>query len=444
MKRRTFNQLLRQLALAQIVLPPVLQACGREEEIFVPYDGHIAIIGAGAAGLYAADLLLSKGYSCSVYEASNRIGGRLAKNESFADFSIDLGAQWLHGKKNLLGDLIQQTNTVIQEDDSEIWFWHGQQLRQSLPKDLFGLFERENQLPDISFQDFATQNGFDASYRYLVEAIAGDSGASGDNISAYWKIKEEENWSSGDQDYKFARTYFDLIHDHLAPSVLPYLQLETPITEVDYSGEEIQLTAANGARFTADKVILTVPISILKAGMIQFTPALSETQSQAFQKIGMEAGMKVFLKFSQSFYKENLLGGQICAGYIDERAGKMGNDHVLLAFVMGQQARDLAARGSDTAIIQALLGELDQIYDGQASRYFQQGLVKNWAAEPYIQGAYSYSTIGMGNARKEAARSVGNKIYFAGEAMNTNGHHQTVFGAAETGKTAVEKLLKEI
>ena len=111
---------------------------------------------------------------------------------------------------------------------------------------------------------------------------------------------------------------------------------------------------------------------------------------------------------------------------------------------MGQQARDLAARGSDTAIIQALLGELDQMYAGQASRYFQQGLVKNWAAEPYIQGAYSYSTIGIGNARKEAARSVGNKIYFAGEAMNTNGHHQTVFGAAETGKTAVEKLLKEI
>lgn len=444
MNRRDFNNLLKQYALSQIILGPLLQGCSQEEELFVPYNGKIAIIGAGVAGLYAANLLLSQGYCCKVYEASNRIGGRLGKDENFADFPIDLGAQWLHGKRNLLGDLIQQTNTTIQLDDSDIEFWYGQRIRQQLPKDLFSLFEQENQLPDISFQDFATQNGFDASYRYLVEAIAGDSGASGDKISAYWKIKEEENWSSGNQDYKFARTYFDLINDHIAPPVLPHLQLETPITEINYSGEEIQLTAANGERITADKVILTVPIPILKAGMIKFTPALSDIQSQAFQKIGMEAGMKVFLKFSQSFYKENLLGGQICASYADERVGKTGNDHVLLAFVMGQQARDLAARGSDTAIIQALLGELDQMYAGQASRYFQQGLVKNWAAEPYIQGAYSYSTIGIGNARKEAARSVGNKIYFAGEAMNTNGHHQTVFGAAETGKTAVEKLLKEI
>jgi lysine-specific histone demethylase 1B len=50
----------------------------------------------------------------------------------------------------------------------------------------------------------------------------------------------------------------------------------------------------------------------------------------------------------------------------------------------------------------------------------------------------------MGDARKVAAQSVDQKIYFAGEAMNINGHHQTVHGAVESGYMAVVNLLKDI
>jgi len=38
---------------------------------------RIAIVGAGIAGLTAALTLQDAGLSCSVYEASNRIGGRM-------------------------------------------------------------------------------------------------------------------------------------------------------------------------------------------------------------------------------------------------------------------------------------------------------------------------------------------------------------------------------
>src|SRR5207248_11089767 len=38
---------------------------------------HIAIVGAGIAGLNAALTLQDAGLSCSIYEASNRIGGRM-------------------------------------------------------------------------------------------------------------------------------------------------------------------------------------------------------------------------------------------------------------------------------------------------------------------------------------------------------------------------------
>lgn len=445
MKRRLFNRLIPQFALSQVLLTSLLQSCREEEEeVFVPFDGEIVIIGAGIAGLYTANILISQGYRCTVLEASNSIGGRLQKDENFADFPIDLGAQWLHGKNNILGDIIEKTKTPIHLDNSEEWLWFDQKIQQDLPKDLFELFRRDNDIPDISFQNFATQNGFDNTYSNLVEAIAGDSGASGDKISAYWKIKEEENWSSGDEDYKFQETYFDLIVDNFGSQIAPYLKLNTPIKTIDYSAEKIRLTAVDGSIFSADKVIVTAPISILKSGMIGFIPDLPEPKLQAFQKIGMEEGMKVFLKFTQPFYKENLLGGQLCGAYIDERIGKNGNDNVLMAFLMGKQARELSAMGDESIIIQALLAELDLMYNGQASIYFQQGLVKNWGDEPYIKGAYSYSTVGIGDARHQASSPVDKKLYFAGEAMNTDGHHQTVFGAAETGKKAIEQLFKDL
>ncbi|WP_396129170.1 NAD(P)-binding protein [Exiguobacterium mexicanum] len=49
----------------------------------------IAIIGAGVSGLYAAPLLTEKGYDVPVFEARNRIGGRVLSHNGF-----DLGPTW--------------------------------------------------------------------------------------------------------------------------------------------------------------------------------------------------------------------------------------------------------------------------------------------------------------------------------------------------------------
>jgi lysine-specific histone demethylase 1B len=111
---------------------------------------------------------------------------------------------------------------------------------------------------------------------------------------------------------------------------------------------------------------------------------------------------------------------------------------------MGEQAEYLSALGSDSAITNALLQELDSMYNGQASATFVSSYVQNWTNNPFIKGAYSYSTIGMGDARKIAAQAISEKVYFAGEAMNLNGHHQTVHGAVETGYREVINLLKDV
>jgi monoamine oxidase len=444
MDRRNFLKQSSLLSIGGLLIPSTFVSACRKETLFedLKFEGKIIIIGAGVSGLYAGYILQSKGIDFQIIEANANYGGRLGKLSGFANYPIDLGAQWLHGKNNIAGELIQKSNTKITLDDSSTKYWFNNQLVSSLPKETH-IFEGED-LPDISYKEYAIQQGLGDEYKYIVENIAGDQGASASQLSVYYNNLEEENWNSGEEDYKFQETYFDFIDKQIASPIKSKISLNTIVSKIDYSKEDILITDSNNNTLTADKVIITVPISILKSKDIEFIPSLPSEKTTAFSKIGMGAGIKVFLKFSHKFFDQNIIGGTVCAAYADDSIGKAQDDNILLAFIMGEQAEHLTALGSDQAITTALLQELDLMYSGQASASFIASHVQNWTTQPFIKGAYSFSTIGMGESRKIAANSIDKKIYFAGEAMNLNGHHQTVQGAIETGYREVIHLLRDL
>ena len=444
MDRRHFIKQSTLLSIGGLLIPSTFLSTCRKENLFedINYDGKVIIIGAGAAGLYAAYILKSKGINFQILEASSKYGGRLGKLTGFANFPIDTGAQWLHGKNSILGDLITKSNTTITLDDSETKYWFNNQLVNSLPQNT-DIFEGDN-LPDISYKDYALQKGLGNEYKYIVENIAGDQGAAASRLSVFGNNQDEENWISGDDDFKFQETFFDLFDKQIASEVKDKILLNTIVSKIDYSQSEIIITASNNRLFNADKVIITVPIPILKSGDIEFIPALQNEKTNTFSKIGMDAGMKVFLKFNNKFFDQNIIGGAICAAYADDSIGKAQSDNILLAFIMGDQAAYLTALANDTAITNALLQELDLMYNGQATTSFIASHVENWTTNPFVKGAYSYSTVGMGDARKIATQAISKKLYFAGEAMNINGHHQTVHGAVETGYREVMNILNDI
>ena len=86
------------------------------------------------------------------------------------------------------------------------------------------------------------------------------------------------------------------------------------------------------------------------------------------------------------------------------------------------------------------MADLDTMFHGLASQNFLDCRIINFTKKTFIGGAYSFSTKGMGNAREIAAESVNKKLFFAGEAMNLNGNHQTVHGALESSKIAVKAM----
>ena len=424
---------------------PNAAASSTTKKLESKFKGKVIVIGAGAAGLYAAYTLKKANVDFMILEASATHGGRLRKNETFAKFPIDLGAQWIEGEKSLTKKIADDNKVVTIIDNYAIpHIWFKNQFVNRFPPEFIeflSILEEGDyeSLSDISFTKFALQEGYSQDIINLIEWIASEAGTSASRLSMKERVRNEEKWTAGENEFAFEKTYFDLINDHVASFVKDKILYNVMVKKIDYSKSIVEVTDQKGTVYTANKVIITVPITILKDGDIKFVPALPQKKVQAFKRIGMDKGMKVFLKFNKKFYKGNIIGGIKSVEYYDVAYGKKAKEPVLMAFVMGEKAERLSQLGKDAT--KELLAELDRMFGGKASASFVDAYIQDWGKEPFIRGAYSYETVGIGNAREIGAEPVDKKLYFAGEAFNTNGHSATVQGACETGYNQVTNIL---
>ena len=58
------------------------------------------------------------------------------------------------------------------------------------------------------------------------------------------------------------------------------------MTEVHYFGDHVKVQTSGGDTFRADKVIVTVPLGLLKADGIAFRPPLPEKKLDAIRSLG--------------------------------------------------------------------------------------------------------------------------------------------------------------
>lgn len=109
------DQLLRTMGAAnaspQVVTCPwsaaPLSAHAVSEPVAKP---HVAVVGAGLAGLRCADMLLHHGFRVTVIEARSRIGGRLHQEMLPNGHLVDVGPNWIHGTSdNPMYHLASQT-----------------------------------------------------------------------------------------------------------------------------------------------------------------------------------------------------------------------------------------------------------------------------------------------------------------------------------------------
>ncbi|MCA9837288.1 MAG: FAD-dependent oxidoreductase [Trueperaceae bacterium] len=381
MTKREFLKLCGILGLS-FPLQSVLSQSDKSEASF---SGEVIIIGAGAAGLSAGYLLAQRGIKFRILEASSNFGGRLKRTLEFADFPIPLGAEWLHVGPEVFEEITNGAPVTVKTI------------------------------------------GYNADDRY---AVWENGALTFDELGDY-------------DDRKFVNSsWFDFFEEYVVPTVAPYIHYHTEVKAIDYSAETVIVETAT-ERFFAEKVLLTVPLKILQAGDISFTPALPQAKVKAIQDATVWGGIKVFLEFSKKFYPsftefviEPESAGQVA--YYDAAYGQETNKHILGLFAVGVPAEAYTSLTGD-ALRDYILEELDMIFAQQASPHYVKHLVQNWSQEPFIRGAYISDYEDWKRVRK-LSESVADKLYFAGEAYTSGEDWGGVHAAAEAAREAVEEL----
>ena len=461
------------------VLSTAVSGCKEDEPRHeLDYNGVIAVIGAGAAGLYAADILKSKGLRVRIFEASDRVGGRIKSIRLFndspvaTDFPIELGAEKIMGSNSLWAEMVAQLTVPETELDPsghacymlENTFGSASALEtdadfESARNFLSSL--RNYSGSNISAQQAIEGAGINPRVHAILNSLIGNRhGTSNERISIA-ALGESLNLLGRDENELTLRS--NPMQDVLASrfsAVVSTVELQTVIEGIDYSGTRIILSGtkhSSGApeAFTeeVDKVIVAVPVSVLRQNDIEFTPGWPEAKLNSIEMIGMDAAVRVVLDFKQNFWGadcSSIFGGFRAPDLFSSGIGRSEYNKTLSLTAYGSAAEELSAVGPEG--LSMILQELDEVFDGRASLNIRRdGEAKivhewmDWTKSPYIKGGISYLRPGGTiNNRKSLAQPLGSQIFFAGEATDVSGDSGTINGALRSAERAADELTGSI
>lgn len=423
------------------------------------YEGQIAIIGAGAAGLYAGYLLEEKGANYTIYEASEQIGGRVRPLKNFVDFDVELGAEKIQGNRSTWYDWVKESGATFLPNTTTDYYQIGSFLQTATQWNtdldfrlamLLAEQARNYTGTDVSLLQLMQNTNLAPRVRHITDAlVANKLGTSASRLSVKGLAEEELSWSAGKENNRVANRSLLSVLEEKCKNVIPKVVFNKQIKRIDFTNDRIILEDAQVQRKFVDKVIITVPLTVLQTNELQFVPALPEAKTAAIKNIGMGAGIKVVLVFNRRFWEANT-GSIYTSGLVpelwDSSTGRSTKSFVLTGSVMGEKAEVLSGQSTAT-VVQNILKDLDTLYGkGVATGALTNARIIDWSKEPFIKGAYSYPIVGGGGllTRQALSQPVQRKLYFAGEATHYGGHSGTVHGAMESGRRAVEELLRDV
>lgn len=245
-------------------------------------------------------------------------------------------------------------------------------------------------------------------------------------------------------DRKFINySWFNFFEEYIVPSIANNISFNTVVQSIDYSGNQIVVNTSNG-QFTADKVVVSIPLQILKNGDISFTPKLPQSKLVAISETVVWEGFKAFFEFNTNFYGDNEYVFPIIPEssgqkiYYNAAFGQNTTKNILGLFVVGAPAKDfISSSGND--LKNFILSELDSIYANQATPNYIQHITQNWNNEPFIKGGYLTDYEDWRKV-KELGNSVADKLYFAGAEYTDGEDWVSVHTAAQSAKRVIEEI----
>lgn len=422
--------------------------------------GNVIVVGAGIAGLAAARELVDQNFDVMILESRDRAGGRIWTDHAL-DVPIDLGAAWIHGKtKNPIYELALKNyvktapcnlsnSCLINDDGKEVSFVQKLKFAGRANRILPRLKRLVKQLHrDISVAEGVRKilEETKMSYhevcflnRHLIEFEA-MNGASIEEQSLF--ALTEGVIAFAGTDLVFPNGYSEILESLATGVNIKYREIVLNI-EHDDSGVTVETSKA---KHHADAAVITLPLGVLKAGRVKFTPSLPDFMQKSIDELKMGLFNKVAMRFSERFWPKDCdlieltpIKKTVTCQFINWY--KYSKEPILIGCVAANTAKDWEAQSREENIW-AMTTILKQLF-GDAVSEPVSASVTNWGKDQFSLGSYSVVHPGATAQQFDALAEPVGRLFFAGEAT-ARLHQGTVPGAYLSGMRAAKQLAERV
>ncbi|KAK2979217.1 hypothetical protein RJ640_009615, partial [Escallonia rubra] len=449
----------------------------------------VIVIGGGISGIAAARILRSASFEVLLLESRDRIGGRIHTDYSFG-CPVDMGASWqiihragymqnveviigLHGvcNENPLAPLIRRLglplyrtsgdNSVLYDHDLESYMlfdMDGHQVPQQMVIEVGDVFKRilkeTEKVRDEHSHDMSVLQAIlivlDRHSELRQEGLAHEV--------LQWYICRMEAWFAADVDMISLKNWDEEHvlsggHGLMVQGYYPVIKalakdidirLNHRVTRVASGCGDVMVTVEDGRNFVADAAIITVPIGVLKANLIEFEPKLPEWKVAAISDLGVGNENKIALRFDKVFWPNVELLGTVAptsyaCGYFLNLHKATGHP-VLVYMAAGRFAYDLEKQ-SDESVANFVMLQLKKMFPDASEPV--QYIFSRWGTDPDSLGCYSYDLVGKPTDVYDRLRAPVGNLFFGGEAVSME-NQGSVHGAYSSGVTAAENCRRHL
>ena len=429
-----------------------------------PSPRTVLVVGAGAAGLAAARVLLRAGLRVQVLEARARSGGRV---DTILDARLGLplerGAEFVHGRPAAVRGLAREARVHLREIDGRVLARQGAVLAPA-----GRALERSQELLSVGDGDGpfsevlagGAGRGFTRQERRLARAFVEGyylAAPRRQGRAALRAMTEAEGRIEAERAFRAVEGQAAL----LAPLLRELerrgeLRLSTRVEAVRWRPGAVEVVARGPAGaplgpFRAARAVVTLPVLLLARGAVRFEPDLGDPR-RAAARLELGAVVKVLLRFRRAFWEERR-GRQ---GGWPDLAFAIGPGlavptwwtlqpvaaPVLVGWAGGPAGAKLSGQ-PEGRVVRAAAGSLARLFAlrrAEVEDLLDGVQIADWGADPLAGGAYAVFPPGTVDVPERLARPLAGTLFFAGEATVLGGAG-TVHGALESGERAARQLL---
>jgi monoamine oxidase len=426
------------------------------------YD--VVVIGAGAAGIAAALTVRSYGRSVLVLEAQNRAGGRaITDNTTFKEVGFDLGAQFFgHVQSGNVLFGVAQARKMPVLDFSTVPPYYFLGTKQAPKKDVESFETTIGGMiagtlaagatiasPSADYPVSRVTNAFlrDPYYQNAigisVETDAGVGPKQASTLDLFnFTIGSPSPFTTPGDSY-IVKTGMGNFIQSLATG-LP-IKLDAQVQRVTRNSSGVTVETNKGT-FQAKTAILAISTGVLGANAIEFAPKLPLATREAIAALPLGVVYKAALGFKSDIFPQ--FGGMTSVVPLTNKPAityfaKFWGYNIVEVLADADLALKIEGM-SRTGQIDYLLGKLEENVPGAAAAFDGRFTGSNWGHNTFTYGSYSHAKVGMTQARVALRKTVGNQLYFAGEAVAETSTITLLQGAYNSGIAAASGALKAI